>query len=249
MTDHDTEGGQPDASGAPRDGDGAGELAALRRSWRETDDITRESAEVLSELAPRVADLEAQLGAAGAHPTEPRCERREDPAVTARRAELGMLPVPPAPWCWPLFDAEQAAAAWDALAVWVAQVLVPGYAITRGDLVDCWPCHPPMVNTLSWLRASYLEAHAVGAAAVLAQDWHLRALPGALAGLRGAIPVEAGGGGHQRPLCGPGHHETRAGVHDDEVDEQRLMEAQREHWATAWRSARSTTVAGQPAAA
>lgn len=240
MTGHDPEpGARPDQAHTPGDRDVAAELAAelaaLRRCWRETDDIARESAGVLSELAPQVADLEAHLDAREVEAGGSGSARREDPAVTARKAELGMLAVPPAPWCWPLLDPEQATAAWDALARWVDQVLVAGYTISRGTLLDCWPLHPPMVNELSWLRASHLEAHTVGAPAMLAQDWHLRALPGALAGLRAAVPVEAGGGGRQRPLCGPGHHHTRAGVHDDTLDEQRIAPARREHWDAAWR--------------
>ena len=240
MTDHDPgQGGRPRG---PRD-DVAAELAALRRLCGETDDITRESAALLSELAPKVIDIEAQLGALDAGGNT--AVKPEDPAVTAVKAELGMRPVPPAPWCWPLFDRDQAAAAWDALARWVGDVLVPGYELTRGDLPDCWAQHPRMVNELTWLRAAYLESHQPGAAAGQAQDWHLRGLPGALSGLRTAVPVKSGGGSRQRPLCGPGHHQGCAGVHDDEDEEHRQEPAAAAHWRGHWFEAMTKDLQGR----
>ena len=234
MTGHDdtVQGGRPHG---PRD-DVASELAALRRSLRETDGIARESAEVLSETAPLVAELaeqvaalrDAGVGVSVAH---------EDSATAATRATLGMAPIPPTPWCWPLFDHDEAAAAWEALALWVGEVLAPGYELTRRDLPDCWALHPRMVAELSWLRASYLEAHARGEVAVKAADWHLRHLPGALAALAAAVPVELGVAGARHPLCGPGHHRGPAGVPADEYEEWRQEPTTAEHWRPHWSTA------------
>lgn len=88
---------------------------------------------------------------------------------------------------------------------WVAGVFVPTYAVTRGQLVDCWPRHPEMVVELSWLRLAYLEAHQPGVGAVYAQSWHLRGRPGVLTAIATAIPRTGQGPGSE-PLCGPGHH-------------------------------------------
>lgn len=213
------------------EGDLAAEVAALRRRARETDAIARESAAVLSELAPHVHDLTQAQASEAADGNAGTAQQTGigDQAGDAARAELGMADVPPAPWCWPLFDDEQATAAWEALARWVDRVLVPGYGITRGELPDCWPHHPRMVNELSWLRAAHLDAHQDGAAATLAQDWHLRALPGALAAVAAAVPLEHGAGSRRRPLCGPGHHHSRTGVHEDETQQAAGMLADAEH--------------------
>lgn len=184
------------------------ELRALRARLGETDDIARECAGLLSETVPKVMDLEetvaALRGTVAALVADADDTPAEDPALTAAKERLGLRDDPRGPWCWPLLDPDQAAAAWEALVRWVDGLLVPTYGVTRGQLPDCWPQHPRMVAEMTWLRHTYLEAHQRDATAVKAQDWHLRALPGALLAIQNAIPTT---GGHRPdPKCGPGHH-------------------------------------------
>lgn len=218
------------------------ELRALRARLGETDDIARECAGLLSETVPKVTDLEEAIAALRGTVTALTADTdgtlagdtpAEDPALTAAKERLGLRDDPPGPWCWPLLDPDQAAAAWEALARWVDGVLVPTYAVTRGQLPDCWSRHPRMVAELTWLRHTYLEAHQRGAAAVKAQDWHLRALPGALLAIEGAIPTT---GGHRpEPMCGPGHHLQALDPADAYAPDREDLAAEpatRGHWDT-----------------
>lgn len=229
--------------------DVAAELRSLRRAVREVDDIARESAGLLSETAPKVADLEEHVatlrGTVAALVADAENTTAEDP-LTATKTALGMRPEPPGPWCWPLLDAGQAAAAWDALARWVGEVLVPTYELTRGDLLDCWPCHPRLVAELSWLRHAYLDAHARGALAAKAADWHLRHLPGVLATFRGLARASL----NDPPLCGPGHHLTRLEGEDRYLADRMTSEpAGREHWWAALLEAKSSDLSIRSASA
>lgn len=244
----------PRSGGRPRpaarlggSADVAVELAALQRDVHRLNEIVRESAGYLAETIPRVGTLEEHVArvrgqvrgllAAGEHTTAEHTELRE------AEAALGLRPDPPGPWCWALLDAEQAEKAWHALTRWVASVLVPTYAITRSELVDCWPRHPEIVAELSWLRQTYLEAHQRDAAAAENMMWHLRCKPGALAAIRGAIRwIDLGG--YQEPLCGPGHHlnppsgsPTAAGAHAAHGL------ASIEHWGATWREVMASDVA------
>ena len=222
-------------------GDVAAELLSLRRAVREVDDIARESVGVLSETAPKVADLEEDVatlrGTVAALVADAENTPAEDPALTAAKTRLGMRPEPAGPWCWPLLDAEEAAAAWDALARWVGEVLVPTYELTRGDLFDCWPWHPRLVAELSWLRHAYLDAHARGAVPAKAADWHLRHLPGVLATIRGLARPSP----NDPPLCGPGHHLTHAEGDDRYLAERSAGEpASAECWQSALQEAKTS---------
>lgn len=228
----------------PGDGrDVASELRALRERLAETDAITRECAGLLSETAPKVFELEEHVaalrGTVAALVQDAEDTPAEDPAVTEAKARLGMRPEPPGPWCWPLFDAEQATTAWDALGRWVGEVLVPTYELTRGQLVDCWPRHPRLVAELSWLRHGYLEAHALGAAAQKASDWHLRQLPGVLAAARVLAHGDSNG-------CGPGYHLRRCPDEDQYLVTRREAEPlTTELWQDAWQEARTADLAAR----
>ncbi|MCD2191355.1 hypothetical protein [Actinomycetospora soli] len=218
----------------------AAELRALRSHLLDLDSIARESAGLLSETVPKVIDLEESVAALRGTVTALAANAEntpaEDPAVTAEKERYGLRPLPPGPWCWPLFDRDQADAAWKALACWVGELLVPTYGVTRGALPDCWPRHPQMIAELTWLRHAYLEAHQRGAPAVKAQDWHLRGLPGALTAIRDAIPTT---GGHASELlCGPGHHLRILEPEETySYDRRAVIEERAEapHWAAAWR--------------
>lgn len=232
----------------PRD-DVLGELAALRRTLCDTDSVAREAAEVLSELAPQVEDVNQRLaelrGVVAQLAADPvAAATAEDATLTARKAELGLADEPPAPWCWPLLDRQQAAAAWDALARWIGEILVPQYGITRRQLPDCWARHPRMVAELSWLRHAYLEAHQTGAPAVRAQDWHLRGLSGALDAVDAAVPRDSEAiGDKRRALCGPGHHQVPPPADRHEMQCLGELPASANHWGPTWRAARNTDVA------
>jgi hypothetical protein len=95
---------------------------------------------------------------------------------------------------------DQAAAAWDDLADWIADTLVPWYEITRDQLPDCWALHRPAVAHLSWLHHNYRAAHQPGAGHRAPADWHTRWLPAALHAVREAIPRRG------TRTCGPGQH-------------------------------------------
>lgn len=230
--------------------DVAAELRALRRSLTGTTDVARETAGVVSEIAPKVYHLEGQVavlrGTVGKLVEEAEGTPAEDPSLTATREAHGLRNDPPGPWCWPLFDVEQATKAWQALARWVGEVLAPQYGITLGEVPDCWPRHPRMVAELSWCRQAYLEAHTRGAAATKAQDWHLRGLPGVLAAISGAIPK----GGHQGRdvLCGPGHHMRRPTYEENQVvppEERARQLVIVERWQDHWREAMAADLAGR----
>jgi hypothetical protein len=236
------QGGRPSSTRRGAIGDVAAELRALRRTLRETDEITRESAGLLAETAPKVAALEEQVatlhGQVTALVDDAENTAAEDPGLTAAKAAVGLRSDPPGPWCWPLLDRQQAETAWDALGRWVGELLVPTYGITRLQLFDCWPHHPAMLAQLTWLRQGYLEAHLPGAPATKAQDWHLRSLPGVLAALPGLVPTEAGT--KPEPLCAPGRHLQKidySAARAEEYDQARMLPATVEHWGPAWREA------------
>lgn len=102
--------------------------------------------------------------------------------------------------CWPTLGVEDAAAAWQSLARFVARVLNLWYPMTRAQLPDCWPAHRPAVVTLSWLHQTY--QHVVDNEATdhhQLADWHIRLLPAALAELDAVIDSQQ---------CWPGHHQV-----------------------------------------
>ncbi len=242
---------EDDGRGGRSIGDVAGELRALRRTVRNTDDIARESAGLLSEIAPKVIDLEGHVatlrGTVAALVADAENTPAEDPALTAAKAAVGLTPDPPGPWCWPLLDRDQAAKAWELLARFVGELLVPTYGITRETLHDCWPRHPAIVAELTWLRETYREAHLTGTPAVRAADWHLRYLPGALAAIRAAYPVD-NTSHHPATLCGAARYLQR--LNADEADRERYDETRAHpatfvHWGPAWRQVRDADLAGR----
>jgi hypothetical protein len=101
---------------------------------------------------------------------------------------------------WPTMNADQAATAWNQLADWIADTLVPWYEITRDQLPDCWALHRPALLHLNWLHHTYQAAHQPGAGPRATADWHTRWLPTALHAVREAIPRRG------TRVCGPGHH-------------------------------------------
>jgi hypothetical protein len=106
----------------------------------------------------------------------------------------------PPPVDWPTLTADQATVEWEKLAIWIADVLVPWYEITREQLPDCWALHRPALLELSWLHATHQEAFTPNAAAHHAADWHTRWLPAALHRIHEIIPRRGvrycGAGGH-----------------------------------------------------
>jgi hypothetical protein len=104
------------------------------------------------------------------------------------------------PPCWATMTADQAAEAWEVLADWIEQVLVPWYDITRDQLPDCWALHPPVLVELSWLQHTHHAAYKPDAPAHLVADWHTHFKPATLRAIRDVIPRR----GHR--TCTPGHH-------------------------------------------
>jgi len=103
----------------------------------------------------------------------------------------------PRPVHWPALSAAQAGAQWPILADWIAEVLVPGYELTRAQLPDCWALHPPAVIELSWLRSAHIHAYQPSAPPALAAEWHCRWRDAVLDRLAVIIPTT---------LCRPGEH-------------------------------------------
>lgn len=212
---------------SPRRGfieDVAAELLAMRRDVAETNAVTRESAGLLAEALPRIEGVENAVGALTGRLDALEGATADDGAAPAGDSEAfadtapsaldvhGVAAKPKGPWCWPLLDPDEAAAAWEALAQWVGEVLGPWYGLTRGQLPDCWPVHRRAVVELSWAHLSYREAFAKNAAPHLAAEWHARWLPGALAGVAAAIdPAE----------CAPSWHRMDKKARQDELVEQR----------------------------
>lgn len=164
------------------------------RRLRALEATTAESADLLAQALPRIDTAVDQLAALAAQLDPP-----------AGR---------PAPVCWPTLTAAQAATVWAQLADWSEHVLVGWYGITRAQLPDCWALHRPVVLELTWLHTAYREAHAPGARAGLAADWHTRWLPAAL----GAIAASTGPNrGTLTSGCRPGRHLDPTGQLPDQL--------------------------------
>ena len=153
---------------------------------------------LLSELLPRVDDLEQTLDAladrvATALSTSPGSRgSAPSPTGTATR------PVPTPAMGWDAMDVAAATDAWEALARFVSEVLHAQYRLTRVQLPDCWPLHPRLVRELAWLRSSYLDATADERDdPASATPWHIRALPAFLANVLDTVDLRE---------CRPGIH-------------------------------------------
>ncbi len=154
---------------------------ANERRLAQLEATTAESADLLAQALPRIDTALDQLAALA--------ERLDD--------------APVAPVSWPTLTAEQAATVWTELADWIEHVLIGWYGLTRAQLPDCWALHRPAVLELTWLHSTYREAHAPGARAGLAADWHSRWRPAALASIAAAIDPDPGS---IDSGCRPGHH-------------------------------------------
>lgn len=167
--------------------------AHLGRLANRVIDLEARCAELTDTLAgkviPKLADISAAVAAELDEHTE-QVQRLLDtsPASSARAVD------------WPVMNAEQAATAWNNLATWIADTLVPWYGITRDQLPDCWALHRPAVTQLGWLHHTYQAAHEPDAAPHLIAEWHTSWLPAALRAIRDAIPRRGA------RTCGPGYH-------------------------------------------
>jgi hypothetical protein len=134
------------------------DVAALQAELARIAALLGENADLLAQVLPRVGALDTELA-----------------DLAGRVDELtGATPAVVAPVDWPALSADAAAAEWEALASWVADVLGPFYEITRAQLPDCWALHRPAVIELVWLRRCYAAAHAPDAAPGAAGEWHTR---------------------------------------------------------------------------
>ena len=157
------------------------DVAALQAELARIAALLGENADLLAQVLPRVGALDTELA-----------------DLAGRVDELtGATPAVVAPVDWPALSADAAAAEWEALASWVADVLGPFYEITRAQLPDCWALHRPAVIELVWLRHCYAAAHAPDAAPGAAGEWHTRWRRDALANIATAIP---------KTWCRPGEH-------------------------------------------
>jgi len=158
------------------------DVAELHAELTRIGGLLGENADLLAQVLPRVAALDAELADLAGRVDE----------LTGATLAAGVVPVD-----WPALSADAAAAEWEALAAWVADVLGPFYEITRAQLPDCWALHRPAVIELVWLRRAYAAAHALDAASAAAGEWHTRWRRDALANIAAAIP---------KTWCRPGEH-------------------------------------------
>lgn len=225
---------------------GAAEPSPLSRAQARDELLARLAAQVRTSHAAterRLEVLEAATAASAAllAQAQPRPDTALDQlsALAERLDQPGAEPL--APVSWPALTAEEAATVWAELADWIDRVLVGWYAITRAQLPDCWPLHRPVLLELTWLHSTYQEAHAPGARATLAADWHTRWRPAVLAAITtstGPAPGALASG------CRPGHHHDPTGQlpdslyrppPDEPVDGQHIggrerLLARREFW-------------------
>lgn len=84
----------------------------------------------------------------------------------------------PRPVDWWILDREQAQIAWDGLWTWTADYLVPTFLVTREELVDCWPRHRALRDTLAamWV-AQRAATDPQRARATADMEWQLRYQP------------------------------------------------------------------------
>lgn len=127
----------------------ASDLSELGSDVRTTHDEIRQVAHSLNELATSVAQ---QLG------------EQEDDSDDR----------PPRPVDWWLLDREQARETWDQLWTWVEQYLVPTFALTRDELVDCWPRHRALRDVLTAMWVTQRNASHQSARATADIEWQVR---------------------------------------------------------------------------
>lgn len=201
----------PDSHEQPTGPDGTGR-SPLSRAQARDELLARLAAQVRTAQTAnerRLAQLEATTAASADLLAQavPRIDTALD-QLTTLAAQLDQQPTTQvAPVSWPTLTATEAATVWTELADWIEHVLVGWYRITRAQLPDCWALHRPVVLELTWLHTTYQEAHAPGARATLAADWHTRWRPAALAAIAAAIDTDPGA---IESGCRPGHHHDPA---------------------------------------
>lgn len=158
------------------------DVTTLRAELARIGGLLGENADLLAQVLPRVGALDAELADLAG--------RVDDLAGATPTAGVAAVD-------WPALSAAAAAAEWEALAGWVADVLGPFYEITRAQLPDCWALHRPAVIELVWLRRTYAAAHAPDAPPAAAGEWHTRWRRDGLANIATAIP---------KIWCRPGEH-------------------------------------------
>lgn len=144
---------RPRTPPAPRGGAAtATELRAVRADLEKLQSavlaqgqLGRDTARLIAETIPRLADIDDRL----AHAEGQVAQLLDEPNPSRN----------PPPVHWPTLPAAEAEQRWTELAEWVATILVDWLDLTRGQLPDCWPRHRPAVLELSWLRSSYLHAY------------------------------------------------------------------------------------------
>lgn len=152
------------------------------------------AAAVSEQLAPTLAALEqtttTELGQLRGHVTE---------LYTALEQEQ-QAKNPPVDWIG--MTAATARDQWPILAKWVGEVLAGWYEITRDQLPDCWPLHPPVVIELSWVRSAHRQAYLTHVHPHITGEWHTRWLPHLLTRLPQLIDGRK---------CRPGEHRPERG--------------------------------------
>lgn len=98
----------------------------------------------VDELAERVEELHEQL-------------TRVTSQVTALAADR--QPRGERAWWWPGLDKQQAAEAWETLAGWVDECLLPRFPKYARTLRPCWRRHPDVVDELTALRVLWFDVY------------------------------------------------------------------------------------------
>lgn len=62
-------------------------------------------------------------------------------------------------WWWPSLDKQQAAQAWETLACWVNECLIPRFPEHARTLRPCWRRHADVVDELTALRVLWVDAY------------------------------------------------------------------------------------------
>ena len=168
--------------------------ARLRRTQGRLDEV----ADLLAQVLPKVDDSLGGLA-------EIRDRLNAPPAAGGADGDGQEAPTNP-PVHWPALTVDEAAAAWDQLGQWVAEIFVPYYEITRRSLPDCWPLHRPAVLELSWLRSCYVDAVASDARPQLLAEWNSRWRRDALTHIAEIIDSDR---------CNPGAHRAHGAGYDE----------------------------------
>lgn len=198
-------GDRPDPGGEPRHRRALEFGEQLRRidlRTRETAEQLADVADNVSQVIPRVSDLEEQVaGIAGALEAIPGTGTA-DPALALTPA-IG----------WSQLPAGDRGTAWDTLGMWVDQILTGDYELDRVQLPDCWPVHRRAVRELAWLRTLHVAAAAPQTRPDVVAEWHTRWLPTALINIATAIDPRE---------CAPGRHrltEAERRAHEDALEQ------------------------------